>query len=196
VPAQAPTCVAEIGQNHLCTTAIDFRGDGGSGPFLPPLIYSSFSLVAPHPKKTLNRYEQPACSVKMPSLSVSPAARRIIEEAFRDLEQTISQHDKAELAGTTLEKVIHAARAVEDELAARQSLRNMRRLMPLFTGLQYYAKSIDVLCNGTPYLAWIWAPIKLILHVSPITLSRLPGQDIEDSQVQCIPDRIRLRRCL
>ncbi|KAI8722914.1 NACHT domain-containing protein [Fusarium sp. LHS14.1] len=42
----------------------------------------------------------------------------------------------------------------------------MRRLEPLFTGLGYYSKTIEVLCNGTPYMPWIWAPIKLILKIS------------------------------
>ncbi|KAI1634576.1 hypothetical protein F4809DRAFT_506210 [Biscogniauxia mediterranea] len=42
----------------------------------------------------------------------------------------------------------------------------MRRLGPLFKGLEHYAKVVDVLCNGTPYLAWIWAPITLILRVT------------------------------
>ncbi|KAM0810766.1 putative NACHT domain-containing protein [Seiridium cardinale] len=59
-----------------------------------------------------------------------------------------------------------AALDIESQLAARQSLRNMRRLMPLFQGLEHYAKVADVLCNGTPYLAWIWAPITLILRVA------------------------------
>jgi hypothetical protein len=38
--------------------------------------------------------------------------------------------------------------------------------MPLFRGLENYAKAVDVLCNGTPYLAWICAPITLILRVA------------------------------
>ncbi|KAH6663538.1 hypothetical protein B0J14DRAFT_683261 [Halenospora varia] len=42
----------------------------------------------------------------------------------------------------------------------------MRRLMPLFSGLEHYSKAIEVLCNGTPYLPWLWAPIKLILKVA------------------------------
>ncbi|UNI24017.1 hypothetical protein JDV02_009797 [Purpureocillium takamizusanense] len=42
----------------------------------------------------------------------------------------------------------------------------MRRLEPLFKGLQYYSQSIEVVCNGTPFLPWIWAPIKLILKVA------------------------------
>ncbi|RBA13265.1 hypothetical protein FPRO05_13692 [Fusarium proliferatum] len=93
-------------------------------------------------------------------------ARRTIEKAFKDLESTVSASDRISLQDTTLEDVRKAAHLVEDELAARQSLRNMRRLEPLFTGLEYYSKTIEVLCNGTPYMPWIWAPIKLVLKIS------------------------------
>ncbi|VZI02341.1 unnamed protein product [Fusarium fujikuroi] len=93
-------------------------------------------------------------------------ARRTIEKAFKDLEKTVSAGDRISLQDTTLDDVRKAAHLVEDELAARQSLRNMRRLEPLFTGLEYYSKTIEVLCNGTPYMPWIWAPIKLVLKIS------------------------------
>ncbi|KAG7404211.1 Vegetative incompatibility protein HET-E-1 [Fusarium oxysporum f. sp. rapae] len=93
-------------------------------------------------------------------------ARRTIEKAFKDLEKTVSAGDRISLQHTTLDDVRKAAHLVEDELAARQSLRNMRRLEPLFTGLEYYSKTIEVLCNGTPYMPWIWAPIKLVLKIS------------------------------
>jgi hypothetical protein len=96
---------------------------------------------------------------------ISLSAQRIVKEAFQDLERAISTEDRIELKDTTLEDVRKAAYQIEDQLAARQSLRNMRRLMPLFTGLEHYSKSIEILCNGTPYLAWIWSPIKLILKV-------------------------------
>ena len=96
---------------------------------------------------------------------ISLAAQRVIREAFEDLERTISVGDSADFKHTTVENVRQACHDIENQLAARQSLRNMRRLMPLFTGLEYYSKSIEVLCNGTPYLPWIWAPIKLILKV-------------------------------
>ncbi|KAF7542513.1 hypothetical protein G7Z17_g11504 [Cylindrodendrum hubeiense] len=97
---------------------------------------------------------------------VSLDAQRVIREAFEDLERAISVTDRINLRETTLDDVRNAAHLVEDELAARQSLRNMRRLEPLFNGLEYYSKSIEVLCNGTPYLPWIWAPIKLVLKIS------------------------------
>ena len=67
---------------------------------------------------------------------------------------------------TMLLNVQKAAIEIENCLVSRQLLRNMRRLELLFTGLDYYSKLIEVLCNGIPFLPWIWAPIKLILTVS------------------------------
>jgi hypothetical protein len=96
---------------------------------------------------------------------ISLPARRIIQEAFDDLERTVVSGEAKEFEGTTLQNVRKAALEIENHLGARQSLRNMRRLMPLFTGMEHYSKSIEVLCNGTPYMPWLWAPIKLILKV-------------------------------
>ncbi|KAI1074223.1 hypothetical protein F5B20DRAFT_574225 [Whalleya microplaca] len=87
--------------------------------------------------------------------AVSAAARRTMKTAFDELEQTITLDDSRGLANMSLEN-----------LAARQSLCNMRRLMPLFKGLEHYSNAIDILCNGTPYMAWIWSPITLILRIA------------------------------
>ncbi|KAK9414056.1 putative NACHT domain-containing protein [Seiridium unicorne] len=98
--------------------------------------------------------------------AASTLARQTIRIACEDLDSTITPTDSREFPTTTLQHVKKAALDIESQLAARQSLRNMRRLMPLFQGLEHYAKVVDVLCNGTPYLAWIWAPITLILRVA------------------------------
>ena len=89
-----------------------------------------------------------------------------MKTAYEDLERTITPADSRDFCRKTLQDVRMAAIEIETQLAARQSLRNMRRLMPLFKGLEHYSKVIDVLCNGTPYLPWIWAPITLILRVA------------------------------
>jgi hypothetical protein len=94
------------------------------------------------------------------------AAQRTIRDAFEDLQKTVSPADARDFADATLESVQKAAPDIESQLGMRSSLRNMRRLMPLFSGLHHYSGAIEVLCNGTPYLPWIWAPIKLILRVS------------------------------
>ncbi|RGP69068.1 nacht domain-containing [Fusarium longipes] len=98
--------------------------------------------------------------------AVSTLARNTIKTAYNELDRTINPGDKRDFPNTTLQNVQDAALKIENQLAARQSLRNMRRLMPLFHGLEHYAKVVDVLCNGTPFLPWIWAPITLILRVA------------------------------
>jgi hypothetical protein len=89
-----------------------------------------------------------------------------MKSAFDDIETTITPDDSRGFATVTLEDVKKAALDTENQLAARQALRNMRRLMPLFQGMEHYKEVIQTLCNGTPYLAWIWAPISLILRIA------------------------------
>ncbi|KAL7916576.1 chromatin remodelling complex Rsc7/Swp82 subunit domain-containing protein [Trichoderma velutinum] len=97
---------------------------------------------------------------------VSGPARQTIKAAFEDLDRTITPADSRDFRDSSLPQVRDAALEIERQLAARGSLRNMRRLMPLFKGIEHYSKVIDVLCNGTPYLPWIWAPIALILRIA------------------------------
>ncbi|KAI0190822.1 hypothetical protein F4808DRAFT_476479 [Astrocystis sublimbata] len=105
----------------------------------------------------------------MPLRQRDPAtakAQSAIESAFREIEKAVSPADSKGFENVSLDDVRKTALDIENQLAARQSLRNMRRLEPLFSGLNYYSKAIETLCNGTPYLSWIWAPISIILKIS------------------------------
>jgi hypothetical protein len=99
------------------------------------------------------------------SRRASREAHITMREAFMGLERIMIVTDRAQLKDVTLDDVRQAALQIETRLAASGSLRNMRRLAPLFSGLSHYSQAIEVLCNGTPYLPWIWAPIKLVLKV-------------------------------
>ncbi|ORX96342.1 hypothetical protein BCR34DRAFT_181469 [Clohesyomyces aquaticus] len=104
----------------------------------------------------------------MPQLApaISKLARQTLQRAFEDLEHTITPSESRLFRTTTLQHVRTAALEIEEQLAARQALRNMRRLTPLFNGLEHYSSMINTLCNGTPYLPWIWAPITIILRIA------------------------------
>jgi hypothetical protein len=98
---------------------------------------------------------------------VCALAQQTMKVAFAELERTIVPADAREMrATTTIDEVRQASLRIENQLAARQSLRNMRRLVPLLQGLEHYSRVVEVLCNGTPFLPWIWAPITLILRVA------------------------------
>jgi len=90
---------------------------------------------------------------------LSSQARNTFKTSFERFERTVkgySSTDHRDFSSTTLEDVRQAARQVEQELAARQCLRNMKRLEPFLNGLEAYSKVVEVLCNGTPYVPWIW----------------------------------------
>ncbi|PON29051.1 NACHT domain-containing protein [Trichoderma gamsii] len=99
-------------------------------------------------------------------LPVSATARQTLKDAFEDLERTVTPADSRDFRTATLQHVRDAALEIEKQLAARGLLRNMRRLTPLFIGLEHYSKAMDTLCSGFPYLPWIWAPIALVLRVA------------------------------
>lgn len=148
--------------------AISYR----RGTFPPHPTHDNFSMtfagfqsvnrcLQSHERQTHNG------SFTMPRTSpASVPARQTMDKAFRDLEQTIAPQDSRQFHCTTLDDVRKAARDIERELAARRSLRNMRRLTPLFQGMEHYSKSMDILCNGTPFLPWVWSPITLILRIA------------------------------
>ncbi|PFH57630.1 hypothetical protein XA68_14769 [Ophiocordyceps unilateralis] len=98
--------------------------------------------------------------------AVSTLARQTIKTAFEELQQTITPADAKDFPSTTLDHVRNSVLEIENQLAARRCLRNMRRLSPFLKGLGHYAQVVKVLCNGTPFLPWIWAPITLILQVA------------------------------
>jgi hypothetical protein len=116
-------------------------------------------------------------------MAASDVQLATFQVAYARLKQTLKPHDAAQFNSTTLADVWKAARDIQHAQRQRQCLRNMGRLKPLLESLEKYAKTIEVVCNGTPYLPWIWvrfsvgfsepsltiiqAPIKLMLQVIP-----------------------------
>lgn len=79
-----------------------------------------------------------------------------IDEAYSRFKDTTSLSDARRFQDTRLKDVWDAAKEVEKELGAKSSYRGLRRLNPLLTGLGHYSDALGILCNGTPYLPWIW----------------------------------------
>ena len=83
----------------------------------------------------------------------------LIEQAFTKFEAIVRANDARLFKSTTLADVREAARIVERDQTQRRCLRNMKRIEPLFEGLQVLAGAIETLCQGTPYLCYIWVHI-------------------------------------
>ena len=89
-------------------------------------------------------------------MSQSATARNIIETAFHRFEQTISSDRAAEFRSTDIASVRQAALDIEKWQRERGSMRNMRRIEPLLTAIQQYAGPLETLCQGTPFLPFVW----------------------------------------
>lgn len=80
----------------------------------------------------------------------------VIGDAFEKLKRSISEEDAHDFASTTLKDVWIAVRDIENAQRKRQCAQNLRRIEPLLRGIEQYSKVIEVLCNGTPYMPYVW----------------------------------------
>jgi hypothetical protein len=101
----------------------------------------------------------------------------IFEVAFKKLKDSVTEADAKVFQSTTFEDVWKAAEDIERIHREKRSLKNMRRIEPFLKGLEGYSKVIEVICNGTPYMPWIWVfysfsslPLQANLYQAPIKL--------------------------
>lgn len=102
----------------------------------------------------------------MPRSTRSGLALQVLQDSHKNLERKLSGLHAREFSQTALEDARQSVLETERRMGSRGCLRNMRRLEPLFEGLHHYAKVIEVLCNGVPFMPLVWAPIKFIINVS------------------------------
>jgi hypothetical protein len=92
----------------------------------------------------------------MPAQNSGFVSLDALDAAVGKLKHSIDPADAASFESTTLQDVWAAIRKIQQEQRDRQSIRNLTRMKPLLEGLEKYAEVLGVLCNGTPYMPWIW----------------------------------------
>jgi hypothetical protein len=78
------------------------------------------------------------------------------QEAYEKFIRSVHPAEAARFENLTIEDIRETARTIETSQGTRRSLRNLRRIEPLLEALGKYGKTLDVLCNQTPYLAFVW----------------------------------------
>ncbi|KAI4684058.1 hypothetical protein J4E81_009221 [Alternaria sp. BMP 2799] len=101
----------------------------------------------------------------------SAQARVTLQDAFERFASTVAPDDKRLFHNTQLKDVRNEAIRIERQLRARRTQRCMARLDNFLRGMEHYSKVVEVLCNGTPFLPWIWAPVKLMLMITADSIS-------------------------
>ena len=81
-------------------------------------------------------------------------------EAFDETKSVFNANLARSFLSTDIRDVYEASLQIEKQLASKQRVCNMRRLRPFFEGIERYSKAIEPLCNGTPFLPWIWVRLR------------------------------------
>lgn len=107
-------------------------------------------------------FSSPSTETGLLGMAASAPAQTALAEAFDKLKSSVSAGDAVNFQSTSLQDVWKAARDIERLQQQRQSVRNLRRIEPLLNAIGKYSKVIEVLCNGTPYLPWIWVSLQAV----------------------------------
>ncbi|KAK4221969.1 hypothetical protein QBC38DRAFT_460884 [Podospora fimiseda] len=91
-------------------------------------------------------------------------ASRLIELSCQRFRQSIDVSDDRELQKLSLDDVRQGVLDIQRELRAKQCLRNLDRLTPYLDAADRYSKAVSHLCNGVPFMPYIWAPLMVILQ--------------------------------
>lgn len=84
------------------------------------------------------------------------SAEQIVKDAFQRFEAMLKTSDIRSFRSTSLEDVYKAAEIIERDQEQRKCMRNLRKIDPFLQALRKIGVAIDVLCQGTPYLPYIW----------------------------------------
>ncbi|KAK0752372.1 hypothetical protein B0T18DRAFT_89592 [Schizothecium vesticola] len=102
-----------------------------------------------------------------PPVSDSAQASLTIVEAVESFKRTATPEHSCEIEKTTVKDVVDAIGVIQQDLLKRRSNRNLGKIHPFIHALGHYGGALDVLSNGlSPYMPWIWAPIKLVLQMA------------------------------
>jgi hypothetical protein len=101
-------------------------------------------------------------------MAANQSPNAILNTAFKRLRDSVSTSDALSFQNTEIKDVWDAAEEIQRSQRQRQSLQAMSRLQPLLETLERYSKVVEVLCNGTPFLPWIW--VSCNSEIKPISL--------------------------
>ncbi|KAI4216632.1 MAG: hypothetical protein LQ351_001121 [Letrouitia transgressa] len=88
------------------------------------------------------------------------------KKAVEKFTKTLSAKQKKDFTHSTLEDVYDAIKSIQDRRGSDQTLRNMARVQSFLEAMDEYRKVIEAFLNCTPFLGYVWGPIRFILLVA------------------------------
>lgn len=89
-------------------------------------------------------------------------AERQLELSCERFRSELDVDDDRMIRATSLDDVRATIAQTEQELASRQGLRNFDRLSPYINAAERYGAVIEVFCNSSPIVPYIWVRLLLL----------------------------------
>lgn len=83
-------------------------------------------------------------------------AQRQLELSCERFRKDLNAEDDKSMRATSLDDVRATIVQTERELASRQGLRHFDRLSPYINAIERYGKVIEIFCNSSPFVPYIW----------------------------------------
>ncbi|KAL3470718.1 hypothetical protein BJX99DRAFT_267263 [Aspergillus californicus] len=88
------------------------------------------------------------------------------QRALDKFTQSLSDRQKHDFSVTKYEDVQITIEIIQSEYGEKKELQNMARIQGFLEAMSEYGKVVEVFLNSTPFLAYVWGPIKFILQVA------------------------------
>lgn len=93
-----------------------------------------------------------------------------IEDGFRHaltkFSARLSKDEESQFQFTTFGEARDALALIQDEQRKRKENMNLTRIQSFLEAMEQFSKTIEVFINASPFVAFIWGPLKFLLQVS------------------------------
>ncbi|KAJ0425196.1 hypothetical protein BJY00DRAFT_308523 [Aspergillus carlsbadensis] len=88
------------------------------------------------------------------------------QNALDKFASSLTKKQKLEFAVTKYEDVEDAIERIQQQYGEKKELQNMYRIQSFLEAMNEYGKVVEVFLNCTPFVAYIWGPVKFVLQVA------------------------------
>ena len=102
----------------------------------------------------------------MSANAASDDALRKIETAFNNFWKIITPRDERDFKSLELAELRRQIQNIESTIDSQVTQLHLRSILAFVDAVDKYSEVIGVLCQGTPYLCFLWAPVKLFIVIA------------------------------
>jgi hypothetical protein len=88
--------------------------------------------------------------------TTADTAQTAFEKSLGDFKSKLKKRDQESFRLTTFSDLEKSIADIQAEQHKKRRLQNLNRLKPILEGLNQYGQALDVFCNGSQLMPFIW----------------------------------------